>query len=194
MNPNQGPNAFSQHYLEIQALEPTADQNLTTIELPSTGWLISLPIILFFLVFIAGFGWMFYKRLQQVRSIFMVFIAALVVASLPLAMQLVNQKTSITTKADPDITPTNVIVKDVTPNSFVINWITSEPTTSTLKISTQPDMQTDIYVLNHPAERMFHQYTVDNLDPATTYYLLVLSNSQQFDHSGKPLEVTTSAR
>jgi hypothetical protein len=184
-------NPFTQHYLEISALEPAID---TVKELPAPvkepGLTIMLPLMIFFTFFIGGFAVVFFKRMRELRNVFTVFIFALVLGAMPIALQTLNQRTETNIKADPDLTPKEVIVASVTSTGFAISWQTSKATNGAINISQSADMKTKSNIYNDGNPKTYHRLVVLNLQPGATYYLQVLSDAKWYQHQGKPITVT----
>jgi hypothetical protein len=186
---DQQANPFAQHYLEITALDPSPVSAGETPLVPNPSLVVTWPLIIFFALFIGSFTFLFFKRMKHLRSVFMIFIFAFLLGALPLAMQSISKPISTGIAASPDITPTNVIVSAVTPEGFVISWSTSQPTTGALKIGTSSDMQGSAIYQDYPA-KTDHRLVVLNLQPGSTSYLQILSNTVWFDHQGLPIQVT----
>lgn len=182
-------NPFTQHYLEITALEPAS----TLPDLPpaavNPGLVVTWPLIIFFGLFITGFLVLFFKRLHLFRSVLMVFVVAFLLSLLPLAMQSTAKPSQITSLADADITPKNVIVSSVVPTGFVIEWDTAKDTAGGIKLSRSLDMQSEVFTYPDELLAPHHRLVVLNLKAGTTYYVQVLSDITWFEHQGQPIQI-----
>ncbi len=181
---------FTQHYLEIAALEPVT---ATTEPPPPTvnpGVVVTWPLIIFFGLFITGFLVLFFKRLHQFRSVLMVFVVAFLLAMLPLAMRSTERSSQIGTKADVAITPTNLIISSVTSIGFTIEWDTAAETAGAVKISRTQDMLDEVFTYPDDSLLTHHRLVISALDPGSTYFLQVLSDTTWFENDGEPIKVT----
>ena len=184
-------NPFTQHYLEISALEPagnTLDQLPTPVKEP--GLTIMLPLAIFFTLFIGGFAVVFFKRMKELRNVFAVFIFALLLGAMPIALQTLENRTETGIKADPDLTPKEVIVTSVTSTGFAISWQTSRATAGAINLSESLDMKTESHIYNDGNAKTYHRLVVLNLKPGASYYIQVLSDTKWYQHQGKPITVT----
>jgi hypothetical protein len=190
MDSNQSANPFAQHYMEISALDPTGQSPVLPMAATKPGLFIGLPIMIFFGVFIAAFAIIFYKRMRHLRTVLAVFVFALILGALPLAMQSMGQKSEMSIKANPLNTPTNFIVSSVTPTGFVIAWETSQPTSGAIKITQDPSFKTGVRVYNDGQPKDYHRLVILNLIPGGTYHLEVLADTQWYNHAGQPIAIT----
>jgi hypothetical protein len=183
-------NTFTQHYLEITALEPASIRPEPPSAAVNPSLVITWPLIIFFGLFITGFLVLFFKRLHLFRSVLMVFVVAFLLSLLPLAMQTTSQRSQLKTLADADITPKNVIVSSVVPTGFVIEWDTAKDTAGGIKLSQSSDMQVNVFTYPDELLSNHHRLVVLNLKAGTTYYVQVLSDTTWFEHQNQPIQIT----
>ena len=119
-------NTLEQHVSEIQVLEPVEGQAVTAEkETTNMDYLISGPVLVFFGLFIGGFVFITWKRMREMRTVFAAVAIALLVGTLPMVMREVKQKTSVSTKASPDLAPTQVVIDQVGEN--ILNTAMNRP-------------------------------------------------------------------
>jgi hypothetical protein len=190
MTPSPQTNPFAQHYLEIKALDPAGSSQDPPPAVTNPGLVITLPLLIFFGVFIGVFTYIFFNRMQNLKTIFTIFVFALALGALPIGIQVLNYQTESSVKADPEIIPNNVIVTSVVPTGFAISWETSKLSSGAIKLSNTPSMASENQVYGDGNPKTYHRLVLLNLKPGTTYYLEILSDSQWFNHSGQPITIT----
>lgn len=187
---------LTQHYLTVQALTPVANQtthgpvvtqasfNLVSLALPAAIVFISVIIIGTLIIFIL--------KAKKAAYFMTVFILALTLGSLPPGLTLMRQPASLETKADADHVPKNLIVDQVTPNTFTVGWQTDRATVGAIRINAADQPDNLARVVSETNQDVYsHLITVTNLNPGTAYYFTVLSAGAWYQNQDQPLKVTT---
>ena len=184
-------NPLEQHLIEIQALEPVEEQKVEIEnESVNVDLFISGPILVFFGLFIGGFVYITWKRLREMRTVFAAVAIALLVGTLPMVMRGAGQKTSVSTKASPDLTPTEVVLSQVDTDTLMVRFETVKPANAAVKISETQDMLVGTLVFRDDKVTTEHVVEVTGLEPGMTYYMEILTDNQWYHKHGEPIMVT----
>lgn len=109
---------------------------------------------------------------------------------------LVQQRSDLTTKASPELTPKQTSITNLSDTSFTVTWITDASTAGFLEYGTTSNPENvasddrDV-VTGEIGSFNVHHVTVRDLQPQTTYYFKINSGGSSFDNNGKPYEVIT---
>lgn len=109
---------------------------------------------------------------------------------------------SFTTRAEPEITPFDVRVTNVSERSFTVSWKTEASTIGLVKYGTN-STKLDLSALDSretsggEAERSYlaHYVTVSGLMPSNGYYFVIVSGTASaiYDDNGDPYQVSTTS-
>jgi len=190
-------NQISRHYLEVQALTPVS-VSAAPASLPFTqnqDWvsLATPAFIIFVTLLLLGMVALILTHTRNVNKLLIVISLAFITSIIPLGMRALNQKTQIPSQADMSTTPTHVIVGQVTSSGFNLSWSTAAPTIGaiSLKKVASPD-HLKAFIPETPESKMSaHFIPVTQLQPNTTYEVLILSNDIWYGKDGLPLQITT---
>src|SRR3990170_7422878 len=108
---------------------------------------------------------------------------------------------SLTTRAGPEVTPSEVTITNITDHSFTVSWFTETAALGLVRYGTQPS-PLDLSALDdrdtgqgssHTSST--HHVTVENLSEQTTYYFELVSGtgSTSFTNNGQPYTITTAS-
>lgn len=183
---------FSQHYLEIRALDPvTQTEAGPGGSMPNTSTVITLPIILAFSAFFIGFGWLLYSRLKSFRTLVWIFVVSFMVGALGTGVMVLQRSTEMRSQASPAIAPKFLVVKNVTQTRALVSFVTDDVTMSAIRVSeTIPDGES--WVIRSDGASTIHRFEINNLEPNTTYRFEVMSGTTWYRYQGKLIEFTTA--
>jgi len=185
-------NPYLQHYLEIRALDPVVAQEPTQPkEEMSGGFFLTMPIVVILLIFIGGFALIFLQRLRSLQSSFFLAGLAIMPGALIVGVGSIEQQSRLRTKAVTEITPMQVVVSDVSDKGFSVSWRTMRSTAGSVKISRTADMKDQLLVMQDVSPREVHYLIVTDLEPATSYYVQILSETLWFQQVNQPIEIIT---
>lgn len=128
------------------------------------------------------------KRLPTILGLILLTVA---IGSIVAAFEFGSK---VITYADPQTTPREVRITNVSDTSVSISWLTAKKTSGGVlyTISTgQHIVSDDRTQLNDSFVSETHHVTLRNLSPLTTYSFYILSNGKKFDDQGKPFIFTT---
>ncbi|MDP3955527.1 MAG: fibronectin type III domain-containing protein [bacterium] len=100
-------------------------------------------------------------------------------------------------RANPEYTPIQVKLTNVTEASFSVSWVTEKDATGFVKFgessSSLGQTLTDDrdQATSQTNNFLNHHVTIKNLKPATKYYFKLGSQGRTYDNSGKPYEILT---
>ncbi len=180
-------NPFAQHYLEIQALDPTSTQEVIPPVSEPTTVSLAWPVVLVIAFICALIGYMWYAHKRSVQALMVAFVGILMISALSLGVNRISTPQSNTIHADGSPTPASLIINKLSNNGFTFTWKTSEPTSGAVKISNNSSMTDFVMVYTDSSISTDHHIVINSLDPTKTYYAQVLSNSTWFDHNGSPI-------
>jgi hypothetical protein len=113
----------------------------------------------------------------------------------------INQGTDFLPRAAPEHIPQKVKITNITDTGFVISWITKEPAMGFVKYSDNPlslsrnAVDDRDQLAGSTGEYRTHYVSLQNLDPASTYYFKIGSQKDQlFDNNGQPFSITLPAK
>lgn len=119
----------------------------------------------------------------------------LLVLGLIVGIFLIQNKTFLRSKAAPLTAPQNIVISNITDNSFTVSWTTAEAAAGFISYGKETSLgsaaQDDRDGLNRN-KRYTHHVTLSNLDPQITYYFKIGSGSQMFDDKGKLFKQVTA--
>jgi hypothetical protein len=192
MQEQENPSPFSQHYLEIRALDPVAQTEVAPGgSMPNASTVITIPIILAFTAFFVGFGWLLYSRLRSFKTLVWIFIVSFMVGTLGTGVMVLNRSTEMRSQASPAITPNYIVVKNVSQTQAIITFITDEQTMSAVRV-TEAIPDGDSWVVRSDGASTIHRFEINNLEPNTTYQFEVMSGTVWYRYQGRMIEFTTA--
>lgn len=100
-------------------------------------------------------------------------------------------------RADPEITPREIKISNLTDASFTVSWITSKPVSGFV----QNEKGEEKRVFGDDRDQLAgqvghyttHHVTVKNLESASNYVFRIGSGGKMFDDNGQPFRVSTGA-
>ena len=98
-------------------------------------------------------------------------------------------------QASPSWEPSDVRITNVSDASFTVSWVTQDPVTGALSVTT-PGKPTRMYYDERDLSGkiktyLTHSVSVRDAKPSTQYMVKLLSNNKQFLNNGKPYIVST---
>lgn len=96
--------------------------------------------------------------------------------------------------AEPEISPKNVRVTNVSDTSFTVSWTTDKQTQGFVRWGEGAKSLEKIAVDSEDIASFTHSVDLENLAPLTAYYLQINSGGVDFDNSGIPWQVKTGAK
>lgn len=105
-----------------------------------------------------------------------------------------ENQTNFRSKASDSKEPQNIKITNISDRSFTITYQTIDPTVGS--VSYGPDMKmekSEIESANnsYASPKRIHSISVEELSPATKYYLIVTSGPNTFSNNETPFEITT---
>lgn len=129
------------------------------------------------------------RRLPRFAGLFVMLIAIAVTVTLS-RNSFIN-----VTKATIGSTPKNVLISNVTTDSFTVSYRTDERVKGMLSYGTQPDGDQIAFDTRdtgkNTSERFIHYFTIKNIQPGTRYYFSIISGEQVRTENGAPYQVFT---
>jgi chitodextrinase len=121
------------------------------------------------------------------------FLALLI----PISMIAFNVIRNIFTQASPEKQPKEVHITDVTDSSFVVSWITDTSTKGEILYSTDKNLSNPLTAKDSRDEtsvtpRDTHYVRLVNLNPNTTYYFQIISDSEKYGDDDNVFEMKTA--
>jgi hypothetical protein len=117
---------------------------------------------------------------------------------IPFISWVVENNTIIPIKANPDHTPRDVQISNISDSSFTVSYVTTDMVTASI-----PYGQTEKFgeiafdirdaSFGKPVAHTAHYITINKLKPNTTYYFTILSGPMTFKNGKDPYIVTTGS-
>jgi len=121
----------------------------------------------------------------------------LVVAGVIAGTFAVQQNFDLFIRANPQITPRQVKITNITDQSFTVSWITDEKTIGIIKYG--PDQSLSFTVGDDRDQatetdqaRITHHATINSLEPTTNYFFEISSDNKYFKNNDHSYQVTTA--
>ena len=121
-------------------------------------------------------------------------ILVLLFVGVTLGVYLVGKQTKIFTSAALPRTPQNVIISNITDNSFTLSWVTQESTFGYVaygKSEPLDNISLDDRDKNNSQKRFTHFITIKNLDPDTEYLFKLGSDDKVYSNGPSPYKYKT---
>lgn len=135
--------------------------------------------------------------MKKIRQIPIIIGFLILLAGLGGGILLVQKGQTFFLRADPEATPSQVKITNLTEGSFTVSWTTDKKVigqirygeNSQLDLSTADDRdqsteKTDLFLTHH--------VTLKNLRPNTLYYFKIVSGTKTYDNNGQLYQVTTA--
>jgi len=134
-------------------------------------------------------------REKRVPTILAIFV---LLAALFAGVFLIQKGQTLFLRAEPEITPNQLKITNITSSSFTVSWITEKKTSGFVKFGETTSMEETApddrdQVSGSTGSFQTHYVTLKNLKPKTTYFFKIGSGGKIFDDSGKPYKITTAA-
>lgn len=103
-------------------------------------------------------------------------------------------------RANPESTPKNVKITNVTETGFTVSFVTDAVTTGYIKYGTAPNaIKTTVtddrdQLAGNVGTYTTHHITVKNLQGETTYFFTIGTGSTTFDNNGQPYSIKTTQK
>ncbi len=189
------------YYLTVAALTPVSNGAEAIIERSNevpvfpefSDYTIYGPIFLFFAIFFLLFVILIVNRTRNLRRIFTSLIIAIVGASIPAALSVISNRSSLTqTKAGPDDIPRNVAVAELHHGKVAISWQTGAPRSGAVRISESPlrIANSRIFVSENGTIRTDHRVVVGELAKGKQYDFMILSGTEWYGLGNAPVTFT----
>lgn len=137
-------------------------------------------------------------KIGKFRKIPTLIGLVIIFVGLSISIFLIEKSQRLLLKARTDNAPNRVRISNINQNSITVSWFTAEPAAGQVKYGFDPQIlnmeAVDERDLNSNSKGKYysHYFNLSNLDPATTYYLEIYSNSDGYDNNGQPYQVTTA--
>ncbi len=117
---------------------------------------------------------------------------------IPLISWFVENNSFVRIKANPNYSPRDIQISNVTDSSFTVSFITTEATPSTISYGEKNDLKDIAFDIrdttqSKPAAHKAHFFTVNNLRTNTEYSFTILAGNMVFKKDGQPYTVTTGS-
>jgi len=135
---------------------------------------------------------------KRIPTIFGIFLLLVGITAGVYLVELGPQ--SLTTRAGPEFTPSEVTITNITDNSFTVSWVTETDALGLIKYGIRRS-PLDLSALDdrnkgEGSDQIYstHHVTVENLSAQTTYYFEIISGtgSTSFNNDGQPYTVKTA--
>lgn len=140
------------------------------------------------------------KMKKQLQPKYLPIPIAIIILVLGMAggVYFINLRHTLFSKASSDLSPQQVKISNISHSSFVVSWLTTEPTTGSVALGeTGKDLdlikkdvrdqgKTDL------TKSKIHFVLIDGLKPQTKYFFKIISGGKGYLDGQKPFEVTTA--
>lgn len=119
----------------------------------------------------------------------------LLISGLVLGLYLLSQKTGFFSRAGASTAPEEMVISNISDNSFTVSWITQKNALGFLTYGdtfTLGNTQADDRDVNSATPRTTHHVTLKNLEPGKNYYFKIGSGGESYDEKGQPFTQTTA--
>jgi hypothetical protein len=189
------------YYLNVYALTPkddthqeqkgtAGDQQLQISGI--TPYMIYLPFIIFFALFIAAFGIQMIQRIWSVKRTFTSLILAFVIACTPFVLTALQKGVKFESKAAPDEIPHNVRIVALSTQSVIVTWDTQAPKIGATRYGIFPVAgKVGIVVIGDNGQKVEkHTIKLESLQYGSSYYVDIYSGNRWYDNNGEQLQFT----
>ena len=129
------------------------------------------------------------KRLPTPVALMLIFL----LVGLGIFLQNQKKRSSLGTSAT--TAPDQIKVSNIGANSFVVSWVTAEPTNGSVAFGETPSLgnfKNDIRDGKTQGEYLTHFVVVDGLSPQKKYFFKVVSEGKSYGNKDVPFEITTA--
>jgi len=191
------PSGQGNYYLTVHALTPKVapqtEARASDRSMPAPGisapWLLFVPFLVFFAVFIAVFGMQVANKTWNMRRTVTALVLALFAAAIPYVLTSVREGTGFQSKAGPDEVPRNVRVAPLSTSSVLVVWETDADKVGAVRYGLPPlSAQGSTVVIGDVGKKVTrHTVKLDNLKPRAAYDFEIFSGTIWYSDNGKPL-------
>lgn len=148
------------------------------------------PYILFIVLFVAAFSLQVMNVMRSSKNMIVTILLALFAASIPTALNYIENGSRQNVNASPEETPRMIQVQGAGPNSIRISWTTDAEKLSIVKMAKKPLTETNgyIYMGQGSTHVKQHSVTIEKLARNQAYQMEILSGSSWYDNAGVPVE------
>jgi hypothetical protein len=192
-------NGAGNYYLQVYAL--TAKETTSGAGSPNdlggiptaSPYLIWLPYIVFFILFISAFGLLIANKIWNWKRIAGAMVLAGCLAAIPYVISAINRDMATVYRAGPEERPKQIEIIRQSKDSVIINWLTDTESVGAVRYGTIPFTQNTAKVIVTDAGTAVGKHTlkISGLKPNTAYGLEIYSGSHWYDNQGKALEFKT---
>src|SRR3990167_8718313 len=134
----------------------------------------------------------------QGRKLSQIIPFILLLLLIPVSIIAFNLVRNLISEASPEKQPKEVRLTDVTEASFVVSWITDTATVGQIVYSKTADLASPVAAKDSrdgtsTTPRDTHYVRLLNLDPSTTYYFQIMSDTEKYGDSDGIFTIDTAA-
>lgn len=113
-----------------------------------------------------------------------------------LTIFLSGQATDLFSFANPNQTPQNLTISNITNNSFTVSYVTGGAVTGNIVVNEQgkSTIIADDRDKENAVPHTIHYFTVDNLKAKTSYTFSIISGSSTYTNEGMPYSIATASQ
>lgn len=131
------------------------------------------------------------KRIPTFFGLFLTLISVIITS------HLANNRTIFETKASPATMPENIRVTNVFDSSFAVSYTTKENVIGTISFGKNQNMGNSAIdykdkTTNIVVPRKTHYITLNNLEPNTKYFFVIVSKDKTYSNNNLPFDATTA--
>jgi hypothetical protein len=138
------------------------------------------------------------KPRKKIKTIPTLIGLTIVSAGLVVGLFLIERSQNIFSRATTENNPRQVKISNITSNSLTISWLTTGAASGRVKFGTdaksfdsEANDERDAD-LSQRETYFSHYVSLTNLEPSTTYYYQIYSDSRRYDDNGRPYQITTA--
>lgn len=152
-------------------------------------------VILFFVLFLGAIFIQLFHRVLDLKRTLTTLVVVVVISSMPYVLKTTLEVTSLQTRAGPDETPHNLVVKQMTNQTLFISWETQVEKSGAIRIGPAPLTETTskVVISNLGKKVTQHQVTLKDLTAGVDYEIEILSGTRWYNDKGKPMKIRLTA-
>ncbi len=189
------------YYQELIFLSPKAEAatgQITKSAVTDTApvpvlapYMMYLPFVVFFLLFIGVFAMQIVNKVKSARQIMMAFLFALVTAGTPFIVTMLNMGIVFQAKAGPDEIPRNIRIISQSPESLRVIWSTDAKKIGSVKVKdmSHTPYTERIIIGNFGEQVQDHLVNIDGVPRGASYEMEIFSGTTWYDNQGKPIQI-----
>lgn len=189
------------YYFNVYALTPKDEARQEQVapaserQLPVSGvmpFMVYLPFIIFFALFIAAFGIQMIQRIWSVKRTFTSLILAFVIACTPFIISALQGGVRFESKAAPDEIPHNIRIVASSSQSAIVTWDTQVLKIGAVRYGISPARERDrIVVIGDKGQKVGkHAVKLEPLQYGSSYDVEIYSGNRWYDNNGEALQFT----